>query len=379
MRLTSTLSAALVSVVALLAGTQSAAAAACSNTSAGFEEWAAAFKQQAEGQGFSPRMLDKVFSSVSYSRSTISADRGQKSFKLSFDQFMQKRGGQTIINRGKTMKKNNAALFSRLEQRYGVPAGPLIAIWGMETAFGTYMGKQNTISAVATLAYDCRRSDFFRPHLIGALKMVDKGMISPNTVGAKHGELGHTQFLPGNALNYGVDGNGDGRRDLFDSFDDVFASVANYFRKKGGERGGWVPGGAVVARAELQPGFEEFNPETWTPDYTLADLADIELLTFQRGSLPHVALLDLFRSHRVEPRRVHTISSVSAMLQMAQGGFGVATLPREAVQHLLAVADLRELPQAEVVQHDAAWRQRLSAWLAFGERVVQVVAVEVVV
>jgi len=84
--------------------------------------------------------------------------------------------------------------------------------------------------------------------------------------------------------------------------------------------------------------------------YTLTDLADIELLTFQRGSLPHVALLDLFRSHRVEPRRVHTISSVSAMLQMAQGGFGVATLPREAVQHLLAVADLRELPAAVQLQ-----------------------------
>lgn len=78
--------------------------------------------------------------------------------------------------------------------------------------------------------------------------------------------------------------------------------------------------------------------------YTLTDLAALELLTFQRGSLPHVALLDLFRAARVEPRRVHTISSVSAMLQMAQGGFGVATLPREAVQHLFAVADLRELP-----------------------------------
>lgn len=78
--------------------------------------------------------------------------------------------------------------------------------------------------------------------------------------------------------------------------------------------------------------------------YTLDELAGLELLTFQRGSLPHVALLDLFRSARVEPRRVHTISSVSAMLQMAQGGFGVATLPREAVQHLFAVADLRELP-----------------------------------
>lgn len=78
--------------------------------------------------------------------------------------------------------------------------------------------------------------------------------------------------------------------------------------------------------------------------YTLGELAEVDLLTFQRGSLPHVALLDLFRSARLQPRRVHTISSVSAMLQMAQGGFGVATLPREAVRHLFVVADLRELP-----------------------------------
>ncbi len=134
--------------------------------------------------GFNPRMLDKVFSTVSYSRSTISADRGQKSFKLSFDQFMQKRGGQTIINRGKTMKKNNAALFARIEQRYGVPAGPLIAIWGMETGFGSFLGKEHTLSAVATLAFDCRRSEFFTDQFYAALELVQAGNLDVNAKGA---------------------------------------------------------------------------------------------------------------------------------------------------------------------------------------------------
>ena len=85
----------------------------------------------------------------------------------------------------------------------------------METGFGGFMGDTQVVSAIATLTYDCRRSDFFKPHLIGALKLVDNGSITAKTVGAKHGELGHTQFLPGNALRYGVDGNGDGRVDFY--------------------------------------------------------------------------------------------------------------------------------------------------------------------
>jgi membrane-bound lytic murein transglycosylase B len=106
----------------------------------------------------------------------------------------------------------------------------------METAFGGFMGDTNVVSAIATLTYDCRRSDFFRPHLIGALKLVDQGSISMSTVGAKHGELGHTQFLPGNALTYGVDGNGDGAVDFY-NMTDALASTANFLAKKG-----WQPG-----------------------------------------------------------------------------------------------------------------------------------------
>ena len=243
MRLTSTLSAALVSVVALLAGTQSAAAAACSNTSAGFEEWAAAFKQQAEGQGFSPRMLDKVFSNVSYSRSTISADRGQKSFKLTLNEFMRKRGASTIVSRGKKMKAQNAALFASIEKRFGVPAGPLIAIWGMETGFGSFMGNEHTLSAVATLSFDCRRTEYFTDQFMSALKLVDAGTLPVNAKGAAHGEIGQTQFLPKNVLKYGVDGDGNGRIDMVRSKADALASTANFLRGHGWSAGGgYQPG-----------------------------------------------------------------------------------------------------------------------------------------
>jgi membrane-bound lytic murein transglycosylase B len=106
----------------------------------------------------------------------------------------------------------------------------------METAFGNYMGDSQVVSAIVTLTFDCRRSDFFRPHAIGALKLVDSGAITSGTRGAKHGELGHTQFLPGNALKFGVDGNGDGRVDFY-NVTDAMASTANFLRAKG-----WKPG-----------------------------------------------------------------------------------------------------------------------------------------
>ena len=135
------------------------------------------------------------------------------------------------------MKKNNAALFSRLEQRYGVPAGPLIAIWGMETGFGSFLGKEHTLSAVATLAFDCRRSEFFTDQFYAALELVQAGNLDVNAKGAAHGEIGQTQFLPRNVVRYGTDGDGDGHIDMVRSRSDALASTANFLRGHG-----WQPG-----------------------------------------------------------------------------------------------------------------------------------------
>jgi len=125
------------------------------------------------------------------------------SFKLSLDEFIAKRGGAAIVSRGRAMMGANAALFASIEKRFGVPPGPLIAIWGMETGFGANTGNANTISAVATLAYDCRRPAYFTDHLYAALQLVDEGVLSANTRGAMHGEVGQTQFLPKSILLMG--------------------------------------------------------------------------------------------------------------------------------------------------------------------------------
>ncbi|KUJ80719.1 murein transglycosylase [Ruegeria marisrubri] len=216
-------------------------AAPCGNTGAGFEAWKKDFAQVAKRSGVKKKGL-QALAQTRYATGTISADRNQKSFRYSLEKFMQVRGADVIVAQGRKRKAANPQFYAALERQYGVPAGILIAIHGMETGFGRFMGDSQVVSAITTLAYDCRRSEFFIPHAIGALKLVDKGSITMATKGAKHGELGHTQFLPGNALTYGVDATGDGRVDFY-NITDALASTANFLRKKGWKPGrGYQPG-----------------------------------------------------------------------------------------------------------------------------------------
>ncbi len=215
--------------------------ATCGNDASGFAAWKQQFAQEARQSGVQARGLDAL-AGAQYASSTIAADRNQKSFRYSLDRFMEVRGASTIVAQGRKRKAQNPEFYAALERIYGVPAGILLAIHGMETAFGGFMGDSSVVSAIVTLTYDCRRSDFFKPHAIGALKLVDRGAITASTRGAKHGELGHTQFLPGNALQYGVDGNGDGRVDFY-NVTDAMASTANFLRQKGWRPGvGYQPG-----------------------------------------------------------------------------------------------------------------------------------------
>lgn len=231
-------------LIALTLSAAPALAAQCGNTSAGFSQWVAQTKKEAAARGFNQRTINATLGNVSYSTRTISLDRNQRSFKLSLNQFMQKRGANAIVSKGKRLKKQHQQLFNSLERQYGVPPGVILAIWGMETGFGGFMGNSDTISALATLAYDCRRSAFFTNELYAAMTIIQQGQLSRNQMrGAGHGELGHTQFLPSSYLKFAVDGDGNGRRDLVGSKTDALASTANYLRAFGWKRGrGYQPG-----------------------------------------------------------------------------------------------------------------------------------------
>ena len=215
-------------------GSKAGAAPQCGSTAAGFEDWKSQFAAEARAKGHSASTINALMA-TKYATATIAADRGQKSFRLSLDHFLAKRGGPAIASRGRSLKQTHAALLASIEQRYGVPPGPLLAIWGMETAFGNQRGNQNVLSAVATLAYDCRRSAYFTEQLDAALTLIDRGVLSASSRGSMHGEMGHTQFLPKNILAYGT-GN-------LDNAANALNSTANFLKAHGWRAGaGYQPG-----------------------------------------------------------------------------------------------------------------------------------------
>ena len=229
-----------VAALAMLASIPGPAGAAqCGNGPAGFEAWKKQFADEARGRVGASAI--SALMGTSYASATISADRGQKSFHLSFEGFMAKRGGSIIASRGRALKQSNAALFASIQSRYGVPPGPLLAIWGMETGFGSQRGNQSVLSAVATLAYDCRRSAYFTDQLNAALTLVDRGVFTASTRGSMHGEVGQTQFLPKTVLEYGVGGS-------LDTAAGALNSTANFLRAHGWTAGaGYQPGEANFA------------------------------------------------------------------------------------------------------------------------------------
>src|SRR6202045_4599350 len=170
-------------------------AAQCGNGPAGFESWKQQFAGEARAKGVGASAISALMA-TNYAQATINADRGQRSFNLSLDAFLAKRGAATIVSRGRSLKQSQGALFASIQARYGVPPGPLIAIWGMETGFGSQHGNQNMLSSIATLAYDCRRPEYFTDQLYAALKLIDRGTLSGSQRGSMHGEIGQTQFLP---------------------------------------------------------------------------------------------------------------------------------------------------------------------------------------
>jgi len=209
-------------------------AAQCGSGPGGFEAWKQQFSGEARAKGIGGNGVSALMA-ANYAQATINADRGQRSFRLSLDAFMVKRGAAAIVARGRALRQSQAAMFASIQSRYGVPAGPLIAIWGMETGFGSQHGNQNMLSSIATLAYDCRRPEYFTEQLYAALQLIDQGRLSASQRGSMHGEVGQTQFLPKNILAYGV-GN-------LESASGALSSTANFLRAHGWRAGaGYQPG-----------------------------------------------------------------------------------------------------------------------------------------
>jgi lytic murein transglycosylase len=219
--------------------------AARASDEAGFRAWIDAFKAEARQQGISDSTLDRAFAPVKFNARIIELDSHQPEFVKPVWEYIAGVVTEDALRRARQKLKEHAALLARVQQRYGVPPEYIVAIWRIESGFGANFGNFSVVEALATLAYAGRRQDFWKSELIAALRIAESGEVPPERlVGSWAGAMGHTQFMPSGFLSRGVDFDGNGKRDLWTSLPDVFASTANHLVK-----GGWkgtTPFGAEV-------------------------------------------------------------------------------------------------------------------------------------
>ncbi|RUR39045.1 lytic murein transglycosylase [Vreelandella populi] len=205
---------------------------------ANFSQWLDEFRRHASTQGISEATLASALDGVRYRDRVIELDRYQPEFVRPVWEYLDSATSDTRVNNGREKLEANRQTALEMQQRFGVPAEIIVAIWGIESNYGSNFGDFSTIEALATLAYDGRRRDFARGELLAALRIIDQGDISVERMkGSWAGAMGHTQFIPSSFEAYAVDGDGDGHRDIWGSIPDVMASTANYLAKAGWQAG----------------------------------------------------------------------------------------------------------------------------------------------
>ncbi|WP_321367615.1 lytic murein transglycosylase [uncultured Celeribacter sp.] len=220
---------------------------------AGFETWIANFKQRARREGISETVLDQAFRGVRYNTDVIAKDRRQSEFTKQIWDYLDSAASPTRVSNGQKAMRRHARTLDAIERRFGVDKYVVAAVWGLESAYGEHRGDINVIEAMATLAYDGRRGKFFEAQLIAALKILQKGDTHPrNMKGSWAGAMGHTQFIPTSFEAFAVDGDGDGKRDIWSNDPtDALASTAAYLA-----RHGWNKGQPWGVEVRLPRGFD---------------------------------------------------------------------------------------------------------------------------
>lgn len=224
-----------------------------------FQAWLAEFKQEARAKGISQEVLDTSFKDIAPVKRVVELDRKQPEFSLTFWTYLNRSVNDARVKKAQDLMAEHADLLTQVEKKYGVQARFLVSFWGLESNFGSNTGGFKVISALTTLAYDARRSEFFRGQLMGALQIIDNGDIATSQMtGSWAGAMGQVQFIPSTFLGHAVDGDGDGRRDLWKSLPDIFSSAANFLSNLGWD-----------------------DNETWGREVKLPAGFDLELVGFQ--------------------------------------------------------------------------------------------------
>lgn len=206
-----------------------------------FNRWLSDFKSEAQSKGINTSVLDSAFANTQPMDEIIELDRKQPESTITIDEYLSKTVNEKRIQQGREAMQDNRELLESVAKKYGVQPRFIVALWGIETNFGGYTGGYRTVDALATLAFDGRRSDYFRGELINALKIIQQEDMNPDDLqGSWAGALGQCQFMPTTFLEYAADFDGDGHHDIWNNPADVFASVANYLDSLGwNDREGW--------------------------------------------------------------------------------------------------------------------------------------------
>ncbi|UIJ73048.1 lytic murein transglycosylase [Aurantimonas sp. HBX-1] len=230
----------------LLAGTSLAAAQQCGGD---FGQFLEGVRTEALAKGLSPAAVDTAIANMRQDPKVLAADRAQGVFAQDWEQFATRMVNGYRLSQGKANLDKHAGVLSRVLDETGVPGPVIAAFWGLETDYGAVLGNFDTLAALATLAHDCRRPELFRPHLLGAIEIVDRGYLTPAEMkGAWAGELGQTQLLPEEYIAYGTDGDGNGRVDLRQDAADVLVTTGKYIQSLGWRRGEpWLEAVSVPA------------------------------------------------------------------------------------------------------------------------------------
>jgi membrane-bound lytic murein transglycosylase B len=295
------------------------------DSAAAFANWLAAFRTEAVAQGIQPGTFDAALAGAQPVERAIELDRRQPEFLQTFADYLDRRVTPAQIARGQAMLAEHAVLLDAVEARYGVPKTALVAFWGLETRYGGYLGDFNIPASLATLAWEGRRSAFFKAQLVDALRIVDAGHVAAADMnGSWAGAMGQMQFMPSTFRAYALDGDGDGRIDLWNSLPDALHSAANYLR-----RAGWRTGEPVAREVRLPENFD-WRQARATRRAPLADWIAAGVVPADGGAWPQTA----------GPAAIVLPQGWQGPAFMVFGNFGVVMQWNRSVNYALAVAQL---------------------------------------
>jgi membrane-bound lytic murein transglycosylase B len=322
---------------------------------ADFNSWLADFRKEAEAQGISDATLDAALSGIAPIARVTALDQRQPEFVQSFTDYLARRITRKRVAQGQALLQKNAELLDAVEQKYGIPKAVLVAFWGLETNYGAHLGNLNVPVSLATLAYDGRRSAFFRRQLLDALRIIDAGHVSAaNMKGSWAGAMGHMQFMPSTFRAFAVDGDGDGRIDVWQSVPDAMYSAANYLQREG-----WQANEPVAFEVRLPQGFD-WRKARLSYRRPVAEWTALGVLKADASPLPAAAgsaaivlpqgwkgpAFMVFDNFDVVRRWNRSTSYALSVAQLAQQLAGGAALVGRTDEGALGTAQLKTLQQS---------------------------------